>query len=85
MDWQEICLLGGIFVLFTVMFVYYRRCQGGLRRALLGGLTGIALLYPAQWILTSFGYALSFNLFTIAVSALLGIPGVALLIAAVVF
>lgn len=82
MEAREWFLLGGIVILFVIMGCYYARSNKKFRKMLFGTLSGVAVLYPATLIMTAFGLTLSMNLFNVAVSAILGIPGVVLIVAA---
>lgn len=82
MDPKEWFLLGGLIVLFVIMGCYYARSRKRMRKMFFGTLTGVAVLYPATLILTAFGITLTMNLFNVTVAAILGIPGVALIVAA---
>ena len=74
-------LLTGIGVLFIVMGMYYARSRRRYRKMLFGSLTGIAALYPASLAMAAAGFPVTMNLFNVTVSAILGIPGVLLLLA----
>ncbi len=81
MDGQEWILVAGIAILLVITCAYYSKSKKRIRKMLFGSLSGIAVLYPVQLAMSSFGYGISMNLFTVAVSAVLGIPGVVLLAA----
>lgn len=80
METGEMLLLGGLIVLMAIMCGYYARSKKRIRKLLFGSLSGVALLFPAQMILTGMGQAIMLNLFTVSVAAVLGIPGTVLLI-----
>lgn len=82
MDLPEMLLLGGLLLLMTIMCGYYLKSRRRIVKLLFGSLSGVALLFPAQLILNGCGVPFAMNLFTVSVSAVLGIPGVALLTAA---
>lgn len=84
MENKEIILLVGLLALAAVMFIYYSKCKRPIPKILFGFGSGLLVLYPVQWILGSMGYAITFNIFTASVSVILGIPGVALLVAAAI-
>lgn len=79
MNGSEWFVVGGIVVLAVLMIMYYTKSSKRIRKLLFGSLSGVALLYPAQLVLSSMGYAISMNLFTVSTSVVLGIPGVLLL------
>lgn len=89
MDWwkevpvSEGLLAGGVILLFVILVMIYSKKKRLIGKLLYGGISGVAVLYPVQLALSAAGYEISWNLFTIAVSAVLGLPGVALLAAAV--
>lgn len=80
METKELILTAGVIILLVVMIGYYSKCSHKLKKLLFGSLSGVAVLYPASLIIGAMGYGLTMNLFTVSVSVLLGIPGVALLI-----
>ena len=73
-------LLAGIAVLFVIMGIYYARSRHRYRKMFFGALTGVAALYPASLAMTAAGIPVAMNLFNVTVSAILGIPGVMLLL-----
>lgn len=76
----EVVLVGVIVILCVIMITYYIKSKGGVGKFIFGVGSGIATLYLASFALTSMGYILSVNLLTITVSAILGAPGVLLLV-----
>ena len=80
---EEGLLAGGIILLFIILVMIYSKGKHPIGKLFLGGISGVAALFPVQMALSAAGYEISWNLFTIAVSAVLGLPGVALLAAAV--
>lgn len=70
-------------ILCVIMLYYYIKSRNKLGRFILGVGSGIACLFPASYIVTACGGALSLNLFTFSFAGILGIPGVILLSAAV--
>lgn len=87
MDIKEVFIIAGLFILLVIICMYYAKCKCGFLKKVcflfFGALSGMAVLYPTQLILSHFGYAFSINLFTLSVSGILGIPGVALLVTVV--
>ena len=62
--------------------VFYIRCKKRIRAFLLGCVTGITALCLLHFFGDAIGYAPSLNLTNLALSALLGVPGAALVMAA---
>lgn len=81
MDSKEWILTLGIIILAVVMIVYYTKSKRRISKFLFGTLSGIGLLFPAQWILGALEVEFSINFFTGSVAAVLGMPGVVLLAA----
>lgn len=81
MDSGECILTVGIIILGVVMIIYYTKSKHRISKFLFGTLSGIGLLFPAQWILGALGMGFSINFFTGSVAAVLGMPGVLLLAA----
>ena len=79
METTEIFLLCGVILLAVIMCIYYSKCKHRFAKLLFGAGSGALLLFPAHWIVTALGQALAVNVFTLAVSAVLGAPGVLLL------
>lgn len=79
MDITEICIVGAIIIIAIVMGAYYTKGKRRFLKVMFGVCSGIAVLYPAQFIIGLFGQSISINLLTISVSAVMGIPGVALI------
>ncbi|WMJ24425.1 pro-sigmaK processing inhibitor BofA family protein [Paludicola sp. MB14-C6] len=77
----EIVLMISLIILFVIMCVYYSKCKHKFIKILFGFCSGIVLLYPVKLILSSFGHIIDINIITISISAILGIPGVALIAA----
>lgn len=76
---KEIILTISLIILAVIMIVYYSKCKRKFAKILFGVLSGVAVLYPVQIMISALGGDLYVNLFTISVSAVLGIPGVVLL------
>lgn len=68
-----------ILVLTVVMIFYYSRQKKPVKTALLSGISGILSLFLAKAAFIVCHTAFPFNPVSLCVSALLGIPGVALL------
>ncbi|MEG0692416.1 MAG: pro-sigmaK processing inhibitor BofA family protein [Oscillospiraceae bacterium] len=79
MDIKEIILTAGVIILAVIMIVYYSKCKRKFTKILFGLFSGVAVLYPVQILIAALGGSLYVNIFTISVSAILGIPGVVLL------
>lgn len=79
MDIKEIILALCIAALTVIMLVFYSKCRKRFSKILFGFLSGVIVLYPVQMVVSAVGGMLSVNLFTLSVSAVLGIPGVVLL------
>ena len=79
MDINELVLTGGLILLAIVMIAYYAKCKRKFSKLLFGLFSGVLVLYPAQMMITALGGSLYVNIFTVSVSAILGIPGVVLL------
>lgn len=79
METTELFLLGGIAILAVIMCIYYSKCRHCFAKLLFGAASGALLLFPAHWLVGALGQALSVNVFTLSVSAVLGAPGVLLL------
>lgn len=76
---DELFLTIGLVVIAALMLWYYAVTGKRIRKLIFGSVSGLLLLYPAQWIVTAMGGVMTVNLFTTTVAALLGIPGVAVL------
>lgn len=72
-----------LFWTFAVLcvLVFYIRCKKRIRAFLLGCVTGITALCLLHWFGDAIGFAPSLNLTNLALSALLGVPGAALVMA----
>ncbi len=81
MDIFEICLLATLLILFVIIIYYYAKCKKRFSKIIFGFCSGIAFLFPAKLILGYFGYQLSINIITLAISSIIGIPGVAIIVA----
>ncbi len=79
MDIKEVLLTISIIAIAIIMFTYYAKCKRKFTKLLFGLFSGIAVLYPVQIMITAMGGILYVNIFTLCVSAILGIPGVVLL------
>lgn len=79
MDIKELLLAICIAILAVIMLVYYSKCKKKFSKLLFGTLSGVAVLYPIQILITSLGGILYVNLFSVCVSVILGIPGAVLL------
>lgn len=79
MDIKEIILTITIVLLCIVMGMYYSKCKGKFKKILFGFISGVAVLYPVQIMISAMGGIFYVNIFTVSVSAILGIPGVILL------
>ncbi|MFZ2537426.1 MAG: pro-sigmaK processing inhibitor BofA family protein [Oscillospiraceae bacterium] len=79
MDIKEVVLTISIIILAVIMLVYYSKCKRKFTKLLFGLFSGIVVLYPVQIMITAMGGSLYVNIFTLCVSAILGIPGVVLL------
>lgn len=77
----EIGLILSLILLFVIMCVYYSKCKHKFVKILFGLCSGIVFLYPVKLILSNFGYVIDINIITISISAILGVPGVALIAA----
>lgn len=73
-------LIAGLIILSVIMIVYYIKSKKKVSKFLVGVGSGLGSLLVFSYILGGAGYALSLNFVTIAISAILGIPGVALII-----
>jgi len=82
MELSEGLLLAGLALLFLIMGLYYAKSERRFQKMLFGSLSGVAALYPASLAAGAAGMSLSMNLFNLTVAAILGIPGVVLLVAA---
>lgn len=80
MDGSEVWLVAAIIILAVIMCIYYSKSKHRFTKLLFGALTGVGMLYAAHFLLAAAGITLSANLFTLSVSAILGIPGVVLLV-----
>lgn len=78
MDINEILVLLSMSILLVLNLVFYSKCKKKFSSFLFGSISGVVLLYPLSIILGSIGYSLTTNIFTIATSVILGIPGVIL-------
>lgn len=79
----EIIVLGIVAVLAVAMLWFYAKSKNKIVKLLFGACSGIGVLFPAGYILEAVGYGrcLPVNVFTLSVSGILGIPGVALMAA----
>lgn len=66
------------FILFIINILYCKNIRHPWKSGFLGSISGILALIPATFLLHYFGFALTVNLFTMVLSAILGIPGVIL-------
>lgn len=80
MSSSEAYLVVGIIILAVIMCIYYAKSKHRFTKLLFGAVTGVGMLYAAHFLLSAAGISLSANLFTLSVSAILGIPGVILLV-----
>lgn len=78
-DTGELLLALGIVILTVIMLMFYSKCRRKFSKILFGFLSGVAVLYPISFLVTALGGTLCVNIFTVSVSAVLGIPGVVLL------
>ncbi|MCL2109308.1 MAG: pro-sigmaK processing inhibitor BofA family protein [Oscillospiraceae bacterium] len=74
----------GLVILFNFIKVLLK-CKNPLKRAVLSMLTGAASLAAVSLAAGFFGYYVAVNFFTVFVALVLGVPGVALVVAGVVF
>jgi pro-sigmaK processing inhibitor BofA len=81
MNTLELFLIAGLILLFIIMCIYYSKCKQKFIKVLFGLCSGIVVLYPVKLILSSFGILININIITITIAAILGIPGVALIVA----
>lgn len=71
--------LAGI-ILLVINILYYKSTKKFFRNACVGILTGLIALVPAHYILDACGISLMMNYASASASALLGIPGVILMV-----
>ena len=76
---EGIFILGSI-ILCVIMFVYYIKSKKKISKFIVGVGSGLGSLLACSYILNGVGYAISVNFATLSISAILGIPGVALII-----
>ena len=67
-------------VLLVVNIIYYTKCKHKIRKFLVGSVLSMAMLYPIIKLLGNFGINIAFNYVTCITTAILGIPGIILLI-----
>lgn len=77
----ETGIVVAIIILAVIMITYYIRSKRGFLKFLFGVLSGIGTLFLVSMIMTTVGYSLSVNIFTVAICSVLGAPGVLLLVA----
>lgn len=63
-------------IILIINIMYYKSTKYPWRNGLIGSIGGIVIMIPTQLILQYLGFSLMINYFTLAVSLLLGIPGV---------
>lgn len=81
MNTMEIIITVVLFLLLILMAWYYMKCKQKFVKMLFGICSGVLMLYPAQMILSNFDVAININVMTVSLSAILGIPGVILIVA----
>lgn len=79
---NEMILKGILAAIGLIMIVYYAKRKHTVRSAFSGMLSGGAALLLLYYFGDGLGYAPPVNLFNTAVSLVLGIPGVAIIMAA---
>lgn len=77
---KDIIIAAVIVLLFIIMLWYYKNAKRRISKFLFGVISGVVMLYPAGFIVSAMGGVLNVNLFSVAVSSVLGIPGVAVLL-----
>ena len=65
--------------LFIINVMYYKSTKNPWRNGLIAGASGVICFFPVQMLLQYLGFSLAINYFTLALSVLLGIPGVILM------
>lgn len=73
-----------IIILFINIW-YYKSTKHPWRNGIIGSAAGIAVMIPTQMVLEYFSFPFILNYFTIAISLLLGIPGVILSVIYTIF
>lgn len=79
LDMLELSVIVALSILLVIAILYYTKGKMRFAKLLFGMCSGVVLLFPVQYLLTYLGYGISVNIFTIAISAILGVPGVALI------
>ncbi len=69
-------LIGAFLLILNVM--YLKSCKNPVLKGIYGVLSGVVAAIPTGFVLSALGYAYTINYLTLAIGALLGIPGVIL-------
>lgn len=72
-------------ILFIINIMYYKSTKNPIKKGLIGAASGIAAMIPTGLFMSMAGLPLALNYTTLLLSALLGIPGVILLVIYTVF
>ncbi len=81
----EIILWGILVVSAIIMLIYYGKSDAPIRSSLKGVFFGAAALAAVHFLGAYFSFTLPLNIFNIAVSLILGVPGVILLVLGKIF
>lgn len=81
MDMLELSIIVALGILLVILVAHYTKGKMRFAKTLFGICSGVALLFPVQYLLAYLGYGITVNIFTISISAVLGVPGVALITA----
>lgn len=76
---EQIILLVMLCGISIFMLVFYLKQKHPVKSVLFGSLSGLISLLAAKGILVLFGIMLPLNLFSVCFSAVLGVPGAAVL------